>query len=216
MQKDEFIKIVNALIDARIKKMVPALVEKKVAQLKKEMIEGTIGVPDEVEIPDLNLNSALNEDSILPKRKPLVASKPIAKPAPITKTFTKDSTLNAILQQTAEEIRSGKIKPAQDADTMQQYKQLLTEQYNQAAASGEDMETFQFNMNDIPAIASKRAMTPPTSNAMQSEIEKKIALEVEKKQIEQMTGNPELGGIIMRDYRSLMKAVDEKTKSKRV
>jgi hypothetical protein len=215
MQKDKFIQIVDAIVEARVKKLVPILVDKKVAEIKKQLIkeisDGTAMIPDEIEIPDLE--NILNEDSILPKRKTAPISKPVEKT--VTKNFTKDPKLNALLQQTAEEIRTGKIQPATDVNAMEQYKQLLAEQYKHAQESGEDMDTFEFNMDDIPAIMSKRVMALPSSGKIQDEIEKKIALEVGKKQIENMTGNKELGGIIMRDYRSLMKAVDAQAKSKR-
>jgi hypothetical protein len=215
MQKDEFIKIVNVMIDARIKKMVPTLIKKHLSEYKNEILrelkEGTAGLPESIEMSDLSsvLKEAdvmLREDVVLPPKKPIPATVPI-KP----KTYTKDPKINAILQQTEQEIRSNKGDPL-NSDEMRQYKQMLMEQYSKAAESGEDMETFSFNTSNMSNIVEKRAMRPPSFNA---EIEKKVALEIGKKQIEAETGNPEVAGLIMRDYRSLMKAVDEKSKTKR-
>jgi hypothetical protein len=217
MQKDEFIKIVNAMIDARIKKMVPTLIKKHLSEYKNEILrelkEGTAELPESIEMGDLSsvlkeADAMLQEDIVFPPK----TSAPASRPVRVTKNYSKDPKLNAILQQTEQEIRAGKTQPAADAEYMSQYKQLLAEQYAKAAANGEDMETFSFNTSNMSDIAGKRAMVPPN---VKSEIEKKVALEIEKKQIEAVTGNAELGGLIMRDYRSLMKAVDEKAKQKR-
>jgi hypothetical protein len=207
MQKEEFIKIVNAMIDARIKKILPVLIKREMDeckhQLMKEIDSSTRNIPEEIDIPDLA--PLLHEDAILPKR---------TQPAPkIEKTFTKNPKINAILQKTAEELESGKIKTiADDEYAKQQYKQILAEQYQEMMKDNDGMETFNFNTSDMSSIVSNRSIVPPK---MSEELEKRVALEIEKKQIEAATGNPELGGIIMRDYRSLLKAVDEKTKAKR-
>ena len=220
MNKDEFIKIVNVMIDARIKKLLPALIKKEMAKIKEELSEGTFALPD-----DINVSEILNEDVVISKRQArdeerassLVSLSPKQPPQrplkPITTTFSKDPALNRILQQTAEEIRSGKTKPANDASSIDQYKQILAEQYIAAEQAGEDMETFTFDTSRIPDLASMKAMRP--SKPISSEIEKKIALEVGKQQVTAMTGNEELGNVMIRDYRDLMKKVDEKSKAKR-
>lgn len=221
MNKDEFIKIVNVMIDARIKKLLPALLKKEMSKIKEELSEGTFALPD-----DINIREILKEDAIISKRQAraeerassLVSLSPKQPPQrqfkPITTTFSKDPALNRILQQTAEEIRSGKTKPASDASSVEQYKQILAEQYVQAQEAGEDMETFTFDTSRIPDLASMKSNMRP-SKPISNEIEKKIALEVGKQQIAAMTGNEELGNVMIRDYRSFMKKVDEKDKPRK-
>ena len=199
MNKDEFVKVVNALIDVRVKKIVSSIIEKELKQFKqqltKELLEGTED-DNNIELPDMS--SMLSEDAIISRPKPIPASKPDVK---ITKKFSNDPKINAILQQTAAESRKNPL--AANDEYMSQYKQLLEEEYRNM----NDDETLNFNTSNMSDIVSRRAITP--------EIEKKVALEAGKREIEKVTGNAELGGIIMKDYRSLLKTVDERVKSKR-
>ena len=213
MNKDEFIKVVNMMIDARIKKIVPALVRKEIKELKRELEEGTSDLPENIKIPDLN--SVLNEDVIISKGQP--KGDMLNRPEPVkpSRHYTKDPKLNALLQQTEQEIRSGKTQPVNDIDSMEQYKRILAEQYAAHEASGEDMETFNFTSVNIQDIMN--GMMPVTkAPTVTKKIQDKVALEVEKKQIEAMTNSPEIAGAIMRDYRDFMKTVEEKSKNPKI
>ena len=191
MNKDELIKIINALVDARVKKIIREEIQKTETKLKKELVE-------HLKTPNLQLDSDTFDLKSLFDGGDSGSSKKAKAQEKITpKTYSNDPKINAILQQTAEELKTPTNKAAID-----EYKKILSEEYNPADL----MQTFNFNSSDMNSIANKQ-ITP--------EIEGKVALEVAKQLVEEQTGNAEIAQAIFRDYRSLMKKVDEKSKAKR-
>lgn len=193
MNKDELIKIINALVDARVKKIIRENMEQVGVKLKKELLEHMKVQKLQLDSDNFNLKGLLddNDDVIDKKQK---ASEKLS-----SRIYSKDPKLNAILQQTAEEL---KTSPNNGTVPMDEYKKILSEEYSDSDL----MRTFNFNTSDMNAIANKQ-ITP--------EIEGKVALEVAKKQVEAQTGNSEIASAIFKDYRGLMKKVEEKSKSKR-
>lgn len=196
MDKNELIKIVNALVDARVKKIVQEEIRQVGTKLKKDLVEHIKTNKLQLDSENFDLKGLFNmsHDTTAINKKSVIQEKPT-----VSKTYSKDPKINAILQQTAEEL---KTSPNSGAVPMSEYKKLLSEEYNE----NELMKTFNFNTSDMNAIANKQ-ITP--------EIEGKVALEVAKKQVEAQTGNPEIANAIFRDYRSLMKKVDEKSRAKK-
>ena len=192
MNKDELIKIVNALVDARAKRIISENIEQISVKVKKEILEQMKTQKTHLNSNRMDLKNLLGMDDSFDDK--LVSNKKNQ-----SKTYSKDPKINAILRQTAEELHTS---PNSSNAPLDEYKKLLSEEYSDSDL----MKTFNFDTSDMNAIASKR-ITP--------EIEGKVALEIAKKQVEAQTGSPEIAQAMFKDYRSLMKKVDEKAKTKR-
>lgn len=212
MDKKQLIEIINIVVEARIKKILPRILKEETEKIKKEMQE-EFKMQLLSELKSSNLKSKLqteidlseNEDLDIPdmtnildlQQEPIQQEEMDNSIRRKEKIFSKNPEINRIMSDMA---YNKKLPAAEDsALLLEDYKKSLQAEY-------EDMETFSFDTKNIASIANRTAMVPQQKNAS---VPKEIGQEILKQQIVAQTGKPEIANAMVKDYRSLLKKVEQ-------
>lgn len=216
MNKTELIEIVNTVVEARIKKILPKLVKDEVEKIKNEILADTKkyvekeikSVIKSVKVQSklqTEINNIIDDDSdvimanlITDSETDADINSEIASREQSKKLFSKNPAINDIMNGMI-----NKKRPANPTQ-MEEYKKLLSEEY-------QDMETFSFDSRNLAAVANRTAMVPTSPNGS---VPKAIGQEILKKEIELQSGSPEIANAMVKDYRAILKKADEMAKQR--
>ena len=186
MKKDDFVKLLDSIIERKIKAIVPKMIKEELKNIKPIIAE-------KKKSSNLDVSSLLN-DEVIEETTQQVES--------IEKRYMKNDVLNKMLNETAGDMKktSKKGNSYYDTDAMKDYKSVLAEEY-----SGMDQSDMAFASPDIVPTQRRNTIN-----------EKQIKTEMLKQEVVQRTGgNEKIANAMIKDYRGLMKAVDKKSKGTR-
>ncbi len=186
MDKKNFIKLINLLIDKRLKAILPSMVENEVKKYMKSGIEPTAK----------DFNSGIKNLIPQSQRKNVVIRDDKQKSSLQTeeRQWCKNSEINKILNETAKDFTPLEKDPS---DVMS-YKQLIESEYENIN------EDFTFNTNNMTNLLSKEIVTRQPHG--------EISL---KQQMIHDGASPEIANIMIKDYSKLLKNVDKITQMNR-
>jgi septum formation topological specificity factor MinE len=211
MNKTELIDIINTVVEARIKKLLPKLIKDEIQKMRNDILDdikkyvekeiksslksvkvqsklqteiSQVADDDDSDIFDINMAGLITDAETDHQN---------VAPKPSEKIFSKNAAINDIMNSMVRNKRPP--NPAQ----MEEYKKLLSEEY-------QDMETFSFDSRNLASIANRTAMVPAASNGT---VPKEIGQEILKNEIVAQTGKPEIANAMIKDYRAILKKADE-------
>jgi len=192
MNKNDFIKLVNIIVEKKMKELLPQMIEDEV---KKHMESGI--QPDEDDFAnDDDLKSLIPNfdyrDSILRDGSTKKGTQTEGK------NWSKNSAINKILNETAE---SFKPLPKDPTDTLAggNYQQMLSEEYENFG------DEFTFNTKNMSDIVNRTPVAPgkPAINKLKNEL------------AQEPGAAPEIVNAMVKDYSKLLKKIDKTSKLKR-
>lgn len=185
MDKNDFIKIVNLLVDKKLKEILPGMVEKEVQKYMESGIE-----------PDAD-DFDIDAKSLLPysvNKNPVIRDNKQIKPKQTEgKKWSKNPIIDKILNETAESF-TGLPK---DPTDMGSYQQLMESEY------GAITDEFTFNTKNM----SSGIIPPMPTN--------KVTPAVLKQQVMMDGAPPEIANIMVKDYSKMLKKMDKAAESVR-
>lgn len=190
MNKNDFIKLINLLVEKKLKEILPGMIE---SEIKKHVESGI--EPDEEDyaadddlrslIPNTDFTNSLLRDGST-KREPKTEGK----------EWTKNSTINKILNDTAKDFKGMPIDPA-DAS----YQQLLESQYE----TSDDSLTFNTkNMGEVINSPIPGASKPVAVHNLKNQVLNEVP-----------GASPKIVDIMVKNYSGMLKKLDRQAKIKR-
>lgn len=205
MKMAELMKLVDALVEAKIEKILPSMVKEEIENhisISKENSQDTSQSLSNLMKDEFSENDTIVEEEYI---KPTFAK---------NKVFSKNLALNEILNKTANEMRRGDGKELIRKELEKQV--MNSENVIQEQQTYEiDDSTLMFDSRNLNSIAAhsirKNAPVHQTEDIQRKVLKKELELEVSAK------GTPKFDvvGLMARDYRKVLKATDEKVRGKR-
>ena len=185
MDKNDFIKIINLLVDKKLKEILPDMVEQEV---QKYMESGIEPDSDDFDIDAKNLLPySVNRNPVIRDNKQTKSKQTEGK------KWSKNPIIDKILNETAENF-TGLPKDPTDVGS---YQQLMESEY------GNMTDEFTFNTKNMSS-----AMNPPTPT-------NKVTPSVLKQQVMMDGAPPEIANIMVKDYSKMLKTMDKVAEQKR-
>lgn len=187
MDKKDFIKLINLLVDKKLKEILPNMVEQEVQKYMESGIE-----------PDTDDYSS-DVKNLIPysvSKNPVIRdSKQMKKPQQTEgKKWSKNPVIDAILNQTAQNFTPLAKDPSDGAGS---YQQLMESEYSNVS------EDFTFNTNNMmDAITPKMPTSKPSAAVL-------------KQQVIMDGAPPEIANIMVKDYSKVLKTMDKVAQQKR-
>ena len=190
MNKNDFIKLINLIVEKKLKEILPEMIA---SEIKKHTESGIEPDYDDYAndgdlrslIPGTDFkNSILSDNST--KKEPQTEGK----------KWTKNSTINKILNDTAQNFKGVPPDPSDSS-----YQQLLESQYQTTD------ESFTFNTKNMSNVINR-----PTP-----EVAKPVAVHnLKNKVLNEVPGaSPKIVDIMVKDYSGMLKKLDKEAKSRR-
>lgn len=213
MKTSDLMKLVDALVEAKVNKLLPKLVTEEVKkQMKVLLSENSSANLSEELIQDM---SSLLSDSIDLNMNSIKSKSAINKP--VSKVYSKDSIINDILNKTANQMKNGTL------DEKESFRSLMEKSIREdegirdrvTLSEGFDTnnDTLLFNSSHIGKIASHANLKNMHTDQKSSD---EIKREVLKRELEMQANalgvKPQFDvlGLLARDYRQVLKASKEK------
>ena len=192
MDKNDFIKLINLLVDKKLKEILPGMIE---AEIKRHLESGI--EPDEDDYAaDDDLKNLIPFNS---NKTPIIrdGSNKTGKQTE-SKVWSKNPMINKILSETAKNS-PGILKDPSDTLAGGSYQQLLSEQYENVA------DEFSFNTKNMTNIVNRNPVVPgkPAVNNLKNEL------------LQEPGAQPEIVNAMVKDYSKLLKTIDKKAKKNR-
>jgi hypothetical protein len=185
MDKNEFVSIINTLVEKRVSQLVPVLVKN---EIKKYMESGIKPSGDDY-MKDQSLKNLIPTQSV--PRNTVIRDSSIKE----KKEWTKNSAINKILNETAQNS-----KPLPRDNDFGDYRAMMTGEYDNIE------KEFTFNsktlLNSGPSIPSAKGST--------AVLKQQVA-----QVADELGAPPEIVNAMVKDYRGLLKKVDAKAKQNR-
>ena len=188
MKKEDFVQLLEGIIERKIKAIVPKMIKEELKNIKPLVAQTK-------KSSDLDLGSLLRDNDILEPTQ--------TKTEVVEKKFLKNPVINKLLNETAHDMKTQTTQGGSyyDSSTINEYKNMLSNEYSDMGMAGDDLK---FDSNDI---------VPMSRTSIN---EKTIKTEMLKQEVIQKTGgNEAVANAMIKDYSNLLKAVDKKTKSQR-
>jgi hypothetical protein len=192
MNKNDFIKLVNILVEKKIKELLPKMIED---EIKKHTESGIQPDAQDFEndddlknlIPNTNYRDSILRDGSTKKGAQTEGKK-----------WSKNSAINKILNETAQ---SFKPLPKDPTDTLSggNYQQMLSEEYENVG------DEFTFNTKNMTDVVNRTPVTPgkPAVNNLKNEL------------LQEPGAAPEIVNAMVKDYSKMLKKIDKSAKAKR-
>ena len=188
MKTNDFIKVVNLLIDKKLKELIPKMVE---IEVKKQLESGI--QPDASDFyNDDDLKNLIPHGDY---KNSIIRDGSIKAPTAEGKNWSKNSAINKILNETAESFVPLKKDPA---DTLAggNYQQMMADEYG-------DMGNF--NTKNMSGVVNRNPVSPgkPAVNNLKNEL------------LQEPGAAPEIVDAMVKDYSGVMKSLAKSAKTKR-
>ena len=187
MNKNDFIKLINLLVDKKIKEILPKMVENEVRTYMESGIQ-----PDEFDFD-------LDAKELLPYTK---SSSPIIRDNTSKrqkmseeKVWTKNPVINKILNETAKNPTKLPVDPS-DSLAGSGYQQLLESEYQDIG------NEFTFNTKNMTSAISRPMPTQQNANVL-------------KQQVMMDGAQPEIANAMIKNYGPILKKLDKAAKKVR-
>lgn len=187
MDKKDFIKLINLLVDKKLKEILPGMVEQEVQKYMESGIE-----------PD-NDDFSADVKNLIPysvNKNPVIRDNTQTKKPQQSegKTWSKNPVINNILNQTAQNFTPLEKDPT---DGMGSYQQLMESEYSNLG------DEFTFNTNNMmDAITPKMPTSKPSAAVL-------------KQQVIMDGAPPEIANIMVKDYSKVLKTMNKVAQQKR-
>ena len=189
MNKNDFIKLINIIVDKKIKEILPSMVEQEVKNYMQSGIE-----PDENDF-DVDAKSLLKYAA---NTNPVIRDNTQKRQSQAeSKKWSKNPVIDKILNETANNFTPLKSDPS-DTMSSTNYQQLMESEYS-------NMESeFTFNTKNM------------NTSILRPEQSGKYSPAVLKQQVLSVPGaTPEIVNAMVKDYSGLLKKIDKTAKQKR-
>lgn len=192
MNKNDFIKLINILVEKKLNEILPGMIE---AEVKKQTQSGIRPDIDDFESDDDLKSLILNPHTSTPIIRDNTQKKQIKTE---NKQFSKNPVINKILNETAKDF-TPLAKDPTDPMSGGSYQRLLESEYENVS------DEFTFNTKNMTNAINRTQPQP-----------KHIAQENLKNQLlNQPDAKPEIVNAMVKDYSKLLKTIDKKAKSTR-
>jgi len=185
MKKDDFVKLLDSIIERKIKSIVPKMIKEELKNIKPIIAE-------KKKSDNLDISSLMAEENNTEAVPEQVEDS--------EKVYMKNPVLNKMLNETAGVMKKTAVKGSSyyDTDSLNEYKNVLDNEYTMNES---DMA---FASTDI--VPQRRPVT--TDANIKTEI-------LKREMVQKTGGNEKIANAMIKDYRGLMKAVDKKSKGNR-
>lgn len=186
MDKKDFIKLINLLVDRKLKEILPSMIKNEVQKYMESGIEPTAK------------DFAADVKKLIPQivnRNPIIRdNKKQNRVAQLEgKQWSKNPVINNILNETAQNF----TPLEKDSNNIGSYQQLMESEYRNIN------EDFTFNTNNM-----MDAITPkvPTGKASEAALKQQVMMD---------GASPVIANIMIKDYSKTLKTLDKTAKKKR-
>ena len=191
MKTNHFIKLVNLLIDKKLKELIPKMVE---VEVKKQLESGI--QPDASDFyKDDDLKNLIPHSDY---KDSIIRDGSVKTPKDEGKNWSKNSAINRILNETAQSFVPLKKDPA---DTLAggNYQEMMAEEY------GDMGQEFNFNTKNMSDVVNRNPVSPgkPAVNKLKNEL------------LQEPGAAPEIVNAMVKDYSGVMKSLKKSAKNKR-
>lgn len=198
MEKNEFIKLINLLVEKKMKQLLPGMVEKEVEKYLQSGIEPSMA--------DFAADDDLKQLIPTGNKVPVIRDGTTKKTRKVEqKKWSNNDVINRILNDTAQDF---KPLPKDPADAMSgglsSFGQLMESEYSDIGSE------LTFNTNNMGQVLNKSLQTkiPIQSTSQES-------TETLKNQIISSGVDETIAGAMIKDYSGFLKVVDKKAKVRR-
>jgi hypothetical protein len=192
MDKNDFIKLVNLLVDKKLKEILPGMIESEI----KRHLESGIEPDEEDYAADDDLKNLIPYNT---NKSPIIRDNSNKRGKQTeSKSWSKNPIINKILDETAKNF-TGVPKDPSDPYSGGSYQQLLSEQYENVS------DEFSFNTKNMANIVNRNPVAPgkPAVNNLKNEL------------LQEPGAQPEIVNAMVKDYSKLLKKIDKTAKAKR-
>ena len=202
MNKIEFIKVVNEVVDYKLKKLIPEIEKRIMESFEKRMLSENTDKEDATQLAELMKSQApIKTQPVQTAKVKKIRGIPIDEETGIPNMhFTRNPILNKILNETM-------VTPQKFQSPSAAMVSLMTE----ATGTDEQMEdvpTMNFNMRNMPTQPTRLPANIKSGNG----IPNAAGAEELKQEIAAQSGDPDLANVMVKDYRDVLKKADEKAK----
>lgn len=193
MDKNDFIKLINLLVEKKMKELLPRMIED---EIKKHIESGIQPSDDDFEADD-DLKSLI---PFAANKNPIIrdGSTKTGKQTE-SKSWSKNPMINKILNETAQNFTALKKDPTDTLGGGASYQQMLSEEYENIG------DEFTFNTKNMSSAVNRNPVSPgkPAVSNLKSQL------------LQEPGAAPEIVNAMVKDYSKMMKKIDKTAKAKR-